>query len=383
MVSAMVQRYIPNNPSKLLTEERPHEELVQCLETIVQGYPPQHNYSRSDLHGLYSGPTSIGYLFLRLAHTEPGLIVGGHHASSWCKAYMSPSSRGHGRHQIEVTGDKCGVINEELARCAVLAAMTGEEEYSSVLVHHTLTVVQPHGSDEWLYGRAGFMYLLRMVRHWVPSTSTKEAMDACIKRVGDRILQDGPPWTWHGKEYLGAVHGSIGIITQLILCNPAYAAHPKVTIALNELLQSQDPTGGNFPSSVESGRDSLVQFCHGAPGFVLSLPLVQNYFDAGTQDTINDAVTQARDCVWERGLLTKEPNLCHGATGNALALSSPQREHFMAYTTAGMIAKGKEEGWYIEGSDPYGLFCGEGGRAWGWTVMDVGKDMGIIGYSDV
>lgn len=208
-------------------------------------------------------------------------------------------------------------------------------------------------------------------------------MQACIKKVGDRILQDGPPWIWHGKEYLGAVHGSVGIITQLVLCNPDYAAHPKVIAALNELLRSQDSASGNFPSSVESGRDSLVQFCHGAPGFVLSLPLIQKYFDAATQVTINDCVAQARKCIWERGLLTKEPNLCHGATANALALTSPQREHLMAYTTTKMVAKGVEEGWYIEGSDPYGLFCGEAGRAWGWAVIDAGKDLGIIGYSDV
>lgn len=379
----MVQRYIPNHPSKLLKEERPHEQLVNSLKLIVQAYPPQDTYSRHDLHGLYSGPTSIAYLFLHLAQIYPDIVVGGHHASSWCKAYLLPSNRDHGRQHVEVTVDNCGVINEELAACAVLAAMTGDEEYCSILVHHTGTIVQPYGSDEWLYGRAGFLYLLRMVRHWTPSSSTQEAMQACINKVGDRILQGGPPWRWHGKEYLGAVHGSVGIITQLVLCNPDNAAHPKVTATLNELLHSQDPAGGNFPSSVESGRDSLVQFCHGAPGFVLSLPLIQRYFDAATQATIDNCVAKARNCIWERGLLTKEPNLCHGATANALALSSPQREHFMAYTTAEVIAKGIDEGWYSEGSDPYGLFCGAAGRAWGWTVMDAGKDMGIIGYSDV
>ncbi|KAI4231347.1 MAG: hypothetical protein LQ349_005672 [Xanthoria aureola] len=379
----MVQRYLPNHPSMLLKEERPHEQLVNSLESIVRACPPQDTYSRHDLHGLYSGPTSIAYLFLRLAQIYPNLVVDGHDASSWCRAYLLPSSRDHGRQPVEVTVDKCGVINEELAACAILAAMTGDEEYCSILVHHTATVVQPCGSDEWLYGRAGFLYLLRMVRQWTPSSGTKETMQACIKKVGDRILQDGPPWRWHGKEYLGAVHGSVGIITQLVLCNPDYAAHPKVTAALNDLLRSQDSAGGNFPSSVESGRDSLVQFCHGAPGFVLSLPLIQKYFDAATQVTIDDCVAQARNCIWERGLLTKEPNLCHGATANALALTSPQREHLMAYTTTKMVAKGIEEGWYIEGSDPYGLFCGEAGRAWGWAVIVAGKDLGIIGYSDV
>lgn len=81
--------------------------------------------------------------------------------------------------------------------------------------------------------------------------------------------------------------------------------------------------------------------------------------------------------------MIKEPNLCHGTSANALALSSPQREHFMAFTMADIIKKGKNEGWYIEGSDPYGLFCGEAGRAWAWALVQSGKDLGIIGYSDL
>ncbi|KAL8730214.1 MAG: hypothetical protein Q9166_004191 [cf. Caloplaca sp. 2 TL-2023] len=373
----MAQRYIPNHTSKLLKEDHPQQQLVQCLQKIIHDYPPRENYSRHDLHGLYSGPTSIAYLFLHLSHTHPDLMISGHHAKSWCRAYMSGK-----RHSVEVTADKCGVINEDLAGCAVLAALTGDEGYTSVLDNHTTRIIQEaHGSDEWLYGRAGFLYLLRVVRHWAPTS--EEAMNACIKKVGDRILEDGPPWSWHGKQYLGAVHGSVGIITQLVLSDPDYAAHLKVESTLKELLQSQDPDSGNFPTSVDSGRDSLVQLCHGAPGFVLSLRLIQKYFDDAAQAALNNSMAKARDCIWERGLLTKEPNLCHGATGNALALTSPQREHFTAFTTTEMIAKGKKEGWYIEGSDPYGLFCGEAGRAWVWAVMDIGKDMGIIGYSDV
>ena len=380
----MVQRYIPDHAPKLLTEKRPRKQLIRSLESLVQAYPPKHSYTRHELHGLYSGPTSIAYLFLHLAQSHPDLVVGGHHASSWCKAYLSPSRLRDCLNGAGTTVDKCGVINEELAASAVLAAMTGKEEYSNVLIDHTPIILQPHGSDEWLYGRAGFLYLLRLVRHWARSIPVQEATKACIKKVGDRILQDGPPWKWHGKEYLGAVHGSVGIITQLVLSNPNYAAHPTVTAVLGDLLQSQDPNSGNFPSSMDSGRDSLlVQFCHGAPGFVLSLPVIQKYFDPALQFTIDGCVEKARSCIWERGLLTKQPNLCHGATGNALALPSPQREHFMAYTTTDMIGKGIEEGWYIEGSDPYGLFCGEAGRAWGWALMDAGKDKGVLGYSDV
>ena len=53
-----------------------------------------------------------------------------------------------------------------------------------------------------------------------------------------------------------------------------------------------------------------------------------------------------------------------GATGNALALPTPYNEHFMAHTTAEAVSQGVQEGTYIPGNDPYGVFCGEAGRAW-------------------
>ncbi|KAL8937014.1 MAG: hypothetical protein Q9216_004643 [Gyalolechia sp. 2 TL-2023] len=372
----MTPRYIPNNPSNPLDSGIPQQELVLSLEKLLQGYPPQETYSRHECHGLYSGPTSIACLFLSLSLTHPALIVGGHHSKSWCKAYLSGD-----RDVIQVSADKCGVISETLALLAVHAALTGNQRDIDELESHAVTIAQePNGSDEWLYGRAGFLYLLRLVRHSVPSS--KEQMDACLNRVGDRIIDDAPRWRWHGKEYLGAVHGSIGIVTQLVLSDPTYAIHPKVFSVVLDLLQKQDQDTGNFPSSIDSGNHSLVQFCHGAPGFALSLPSIRQHFDNTIQGLIDVAVVEARRCVWEKGLLTKEPNLCHGATANALALTSSQREHFIAYTTTAMIEKGKAEGWYVKGSDPYGLFCGEAGRAWGWAVRVAEKDMGIIGYSD-
>lgn len=92
---------------------------------------------------------------------------------------------------------------------------------------------------------------------------------------------------------------------------------------------------------------------------------------------------EAQKCVLEKGLLTKQPNLCHGATGNALALPSPYREYFMKYATAEAIDKGLREGVYIPGDDPYGLFCGEAGRAWGWLALVSEEERGMIGFSDV
>ena len=116
---------------------------------------------------------------------------------------------------------------------------------------------------------------------------------------------------------------------------------------------------------------------------MISLNAIQQNFPPELQSRLNTACKKAEDFIFENGLLTKEPNLCHGSTGNALALPSPQREHFMAYTTAETIAEGKKQRWYIEGDDPYGLFCGLAGRAWGWAQLDIqAEKVSVIGYDD-
>ena len=159
------------------------------------------------------------------------------------------------------------------------------------------------------------------------------------------------------------------------------ATHPTLLKSLDQCLnlQTQD---GNWPSSMESGHSHLVQFCHGAPGFVISLKAIQQYFPPELQENIGIACKLAQKCIFEKGLLRKEPNLCHGITGNALALPSPFRDHFMIYTSNDVIVKGLDDGSYIEGDDPYGLFCGAAGRAWGWFVLLSDHEQSMIGYSD-
>ena len=101
-------------------------------------------------------------------------------------------------------------------------------------------------------------------------------IDEAITAIIDKVLEEGPAWFWHGKEYLGAVHGSIGILTQIVLSEPARAAQIKGL--LGESIAAQSPETGNWPSSAESGREHLVQFCDGASGFVVSLLATRQYY---------------------------------------------------------------------------------------------------------
>lgn len=267
-------------------------------------------------------------------------------------------------------------MNEQLAFWAVTCAVKQQALKIDDVLTMMMEQLTPGGSNEWLYGRAGLLYFLRVIRHWIPEAA--DELSIPIKKIIDHILAQAP-WSWHGKDYIGTVHGDIGIITQIVLSDPTYER--ELEPRLSYLLDLQDETG-NWPSTASGTHNALVQFCHGAPGFVISLMALRRHFP-NLQGRIDSAMERARRCILEKGLLVKEPNLCHGITGNALALASPQLEHFMAYTTTDTIDSFLKQRKYEANDDPFGLFCGEAGRAWGWLVADGHYKLGLIGYTDV
>jgi hypothetical protein len=168
-------------------------------------------------------------------------------------------------------------------------------------------------------------------------------------------LLNQEPWIWSGCQYCGSVHGEIGILAQIVLSDPSYA--PKLEAKLSSLLNLQG-SDGNWP--VVPGKDiGLVQFCHGAPGFVISLVAIQPYFTSHLQARIDAAVERGRELIWEKGLLTKEPNVCHGIIGNALALEVPKRDHFLSFATLEKIKQGMADGRFEKDDEAYGLLWGE------------------------
>jgi hypothetical protein len=60
----------------------------------------------------------------------------------------------------------------------------------------------------------------------------------------------------------------------------------------------------------------LVQFCHGAPGMIVSLAATMHGFD----ERFDALMIAAGELTWRAGPLTKGAGICHGTAGNGYAL---------------------------------------------------------------
>ncbi|KAL6719698.1 Checkpoint protein hus1 [Lecanora helva] len=401
-----MKRYIDYPSLPVPPQADPLAELISSINKILSVSPPQQSYSHQSCHGLYSGPTSLAYLFHNLAKSHPDLRIDQKPPEALCAAYL----RGKRRTNGPVDPKHCGIANERLAYLAVSAIHRGEaapvEEFLTQIPAILSSSPAAATSNEWLYGRAGTLYLLRLIHHSHPYYHAK--ITTATNALIEQILAEGPPWYWHGKDYLGAAHGTVGILTQVILSNPEVV--PRVAGVLEEVLEKQDAGTGNWPPSAgsHSAPERLVQFCHGAPGFVISLVAIRSHVARAAStaakesdgsslaillDKIDLAIKRGRECIAQRGLLTKEPNLCHGAVGNAMAFApdDEKRDEFMRWCQGSVIQMGITEGWFRVEDDETGLFCGEAGRTWGWGVELERKlqsergsgGRGVIGYTDV
>jgi hypothetical protein len=330
--------------------------------------------------GVWSGPTSLAYLFLKLSETHPDLKIEGKPAQDWCNAYLEC-----GQDKIASTkeGDQSGwgIANEYLAFNTVKACATKDLAYVSKVEDGVTNGFDCLPEDnEVLAGRAGTLSLLRMIKRWVPEAAAR--MDKCMVPLIDHILAS-KPWTFHKHTYIGAAHGIIGIITQVALSDPERVSGVEAELAEMLDLQFEDGHWNITPHPTLGGTD-VVEFCHGAPGFVISLAKIRPLFSEEMQKRIDVAITRGRQEIWEKGLLAKEPSLCHGIVGNMLALEDwKQRDHFMAHATMEKIEEGKKDGRFIASSDPYGLLWGEAGKTWGWMVINSRKELGYPSYTDI
>jgi hypothetical protein len=121
--------------------------------------------------------------------------------------------------------------------------------------------------------------------------------------------------------FLDAVHGFAATVAVLIrgrdlLPGEDWAAWQDLIVNTVEKTALHEDGLANWPAYLVNPsprpQKKLMQFCHGAPGFVICL--------ADLPDARLDALLiAAGEATWVAGPLTKGSNLCHGTGGNGYA----------------------------------------------------------------
>jgi hypothetical protein len=183
---------------------------------------------------------------------------------------------------------------------------------------------------ELLYGRAGCLHGILFAKRRYPEWIE---LDRYIEQLAQEIINAGYDssrqhlmWTWHHKEYLGAIHGVAGILYILLLCgadvlkkvceDPLSLIEKTVHVVTEQYRFDQ----GNIMSSTDSDNDRLVHFCHGATGWIPLICLLGKYPGVDCQ-FYHRLANELGEVVWSRGLITnKGPGICHGIGGSICGL---------------------------------------------------------------
>lgn len=183
-----------------------------------------------------------------------------------------------------------------------------------------------HPARELMWGAPGTM-LAALFLH----ERTGDARWAELFRTSARTLWTRLEWSpehechyWtqdlygHRSTYLDAVHGFVATALPLIrgrrLLDAGEWTDWQRCIA-NTIRRTATREGGhvNWRPMLRSTRSGmLMQYCHGAPGFVICLAAFPGV-------DLDDLLIAAGEAAWAAGPLVKGSNLCHGTGGNGYA----------------------------------------------------------------
>ena len=252
----------------------------------------------------------------------------------------------------------------------------------------------PDGECEVLYGRCGFLGAVLFLRQRLcDPVLLAEPAAKLVRQVvssGRRNAREGWPlyFEWHEKCYLGGAHGIAGILNTLLqLPTEVAEAGPEVADLIrgcaDKLLDGRF-VSGNLPSSLGSGKDRLVQFCHGATGAV---PLILRLAKVYEEPRYLREAKELGQVIWRRGLLsTKGLGLCHGIPGNGFALLGIYKQtrdevwlnraiHFAVFACEHQVLAQQAD-------RPHSLFEGLAGAAcfWGSVLAAATGDATTAGF---
>eukprot|EP00435_Cladocopium_sp_Y103_P073870 s443_g45.t1 len=295
----------------------------QILELISSNFPRACNNE-----SVYTGGPGVAYALLRVARLGGS---GSTAALELAQRFLEPWTGRVAQQAKKYPDLGCSLLCGQ-AGFLLVAALSARarnanpkpamQEY--VALAHTAAQAQCLESDEWLYGRAGYLHGCLVLQ----AIEDTPELRRCIQEIAEVMLQRGvsyarqlrsskpPPvmWEWYRDRYMGAAHGVMGIIFMLLHV-PSMREGPNLETLRKALhwLGSMRQSTGNWPVVFGEGGGDCIHFCHGATGAVL---LFCKAYEVLKEDQWLAMAKDAGEVVWKYGLLKKGPGICHGIAGN-------------------------------------------------------------------
>ena len=185
-----------------------------------------------------------------------------------------------------------------------------------------------HPSLEMLWGSPSTMHAALTMHEWTGEARWAELFRADADALSHSFLPapDAPCRIWtqdlYGRKvkYIGAGHGFAGNASALIRGRALMPAEDWTRwadgiVETTQVTALRDGSLANWPPELkihETSPKKLVQWCHGAPGMVMSLARLPD-------PRLDELLIAAGELTWAAGPLAKGAGLCHGTAGNGYA----------------------------------------------------------------
>jgi hypothetical protein len=313
-----------------------------CFRGAQEALTQRLDAATSSHASVYVGLAGVSFFFLRLSlsRARDGDAAGA--AAALARADAALDAAHAARHKPRGPSFLEGTPGL-LALRACIAAAAGRADAAAAaaarLVAMEADVARlPRGECELLYGRAGYLHACLLARTAAPaavpaSLLARTAGDILAAGAADADARGaafarkwGLLFTWHGSDYLGAAHGLAGILLTLLQTEATLreggssgsgggAAAAAVAFSEGDAARIRAATlalsgsllpSGNLPTRYgidprgAHHEDRLVQWCHGAPGFLLLAAAAGRHAGAAGTPAARLArpAAAAADCVW-------------------------------------------------------------------------------------
>lgn len=352
--------------------------LKECLET-----------SKGD-GNLFSGGIGVAaYLRLKISGQEieatKRKILIQMALNNTKRAMISAEQRG--KFQVSLlTGEYIG------AKCMMAAALykLGKKQGA---FQHAQDVIQKLGTScaemnvencSVMHGRAGALQAIWFLRSELEDSSLGRdfALDTSTAILLEGLkkgkLQESNSllmWQWHGRSFLGAAHGAVGILHSLLghTQEEWLALDERLTRVKDVVRQAIDSLkelrheSGNLRATLDGfEEDKCTDWSHGSPGYCLLLIKAAEVF--GDNEYLDLAKDMAEQVLWPRRAQSKGVGLARGITGVAyvfLSLGRVDRSNAaMWISRAEQVAHSAAdhlEELLVVSKRPNSLFEGQGG----------------------